>query len=149
VDFLLPQMKLSEVEVGLSLDPELPEILGDRIRLSQVFLNLMTNARQAMEECATRKLAIRSYRATSQDLPVVIQLADSGKGFSAEEAVKLFMPFYTTKKSGHGTGLGLSISRTIIQDHQGTIEASGTPGKGATFTLRLPAAPKEEEASEQ
>jgi PAS domain S-box-containing protein len=149
IDFLLPQMKLSEVEVGLSLDPELPEILGDRIRLSQVFLNLLTNARQAMEECAVRRLAIRSYQATSQDLPVVVQLADTGKGFSVEEAVKLFMPFYTTKKSGHGTGLGLSISRTIIQDHRGTIEAAGAPGKGATFTLRLPAAPEEEEANGQ
>jgi CheY-like chemotaxis protein len=61
----------------------------------------------------------------------------TGKGFSAEEATNLFRPFYTTKKSGHGTGLGLSISRTIIQDHQGSIEASGSPGKGATFTLRL------------
>jgi PAS domain S-box-containing protein len=145
MDFLLPQMKLAEVEVILSLDPELPEIRGERIRLSQVFLNLLTNARQAMEESAVRKLAIRSYRATHPDLPVVIQVADTGRGFSAEEAARLFMPFYTTKKSGHGTGLGLSISRTIIQDHQGTIEASGAPGKGATFTLRLPAAPDEEQ----
>jgi PAS domain S-box-containing protein len=149
VDFLLPQMKLSEVEVSLSLDPLLPEIRGDRIRLSQVFLNLLTNARQAMEQCAVRRLAIRSYRATRPDLPAVVQLADTGKGFSAGEAAKLFVPFYTTKKSGHGTGLGLSISRTIIQDHKGTIEAAGAPGKGATFTLRLPAAPEEEEASEE
>jgi C4-dicarboxylate-specific signal transduction histidine kinase len=145
VDFLLPQMKLSEVEVTLSLDPQLPEIRGDRIRLSQVFLNLLTNARQAMESSSVRKLAIRTYRAVRPDLPVVAQVADTGKGFSGEEAANLFRPFYTTKKSGHGTGLGLSISRTIIQDHQGSIEASGSPGKGATFTLRLPAAEEETE----
>jgi signal transduction histidine kinase len=102
-----------------------------------------------MEECAVRELAIRSYRATHPDLPVVVQLADTGKGFSAEESAMLFLPFYTTKKSGHGTGLGLSISRTIIQDHQGSIEAAGAPGKGATFTLRLPAAPEEEETIEE
>ena len=145
VDFLLPQMKLSEVEVTLSLDPQLPEIRGDRIRLSQVFLNLLTNARQAMESSSVRKLAIRTYRAVRPELPVVAQVADTGKGFSGEEAANLFRPFYTTKKSGHGTGLGLSISRTIIQDHQGSIEASGSPGKGATFTLRLPAAEEETE----
>jgi PAS domain S-box-containing protein len=148
VDFLLPQMKLAEVEVAMSLDPQLPEIRGDRIRLSQVFLNLLTNARQAMEASSVRKLAIRTYRAVRPDLPVVAQVADTGKGFSAEQAANLFRPFYTTKKSGHGTGLGLSISRTIIQDHQGSIEASGALGKGATFTLRLPAAAEEEEPSE-
>jgi PAS domain S-box-containing protein len=148
VDFLLPQMKLSEVEVELSLDPQLPEIRGDRIRLSQVFLNLLTNARQAMESSSVRKLAIRTYRAVRPELPVVAQVADTGKGFSSAEAANLFRPFYTTKKSGHGTGLGLSISRTIIQDHQGSIEASGSPGKGATFTLRLPAVPEEESEEE-
>jgi len=140
VDFLLPQMKLSEIRLTLTLSPELPEIRGDRIRLSQVFLNLLTNARQAMENSLERELAVRSYRSTHPELPVVVQVADSGKGFSAEEAPKLFVPFFTTKARGQGTGLGLSISRSIVQDHGGTIEATGVVGKGATFTLRLPAA---------
>ena len=145
VEFLLPQMKLSEVQVTLSLAAGLPPIRGDRIRLSQVFLNLLTNARQAMEGSTTRELAVRSYLATRRDLPVVVQIADTGKGFSAEQAPKLFVPFFTTKARGHGTGLGLSISRSIVQAHQGTIEASGIPGRGATFTLRFPAAVEEED----
>ena len=148
VEFLLPQMKLSEVEVSLSLSPGLPQIRGDRIRLSQVLLNLLTNARQAMEGSTVRELGVRSYQAQRADLPVVVQVADSGKGFSAEEAPKLFVPFFTTKQRGHGTGLGLSISRSIVQDHRGTIEAAGAPGRGATFTLRFPAAGPEEEKAE-
>ena len=142
-EFLLPQMRLSKVRLSLSLAEDLPPIRGDRIRLAQVFLNLLTNARQAMEESRVRELAVRSYRAARQDLGVVVQIADTGKGFSAEQAPKLFVPFYTTKARGHGTGLGLSISRSIVQAHGATIEASGLPGRGATFTLRFPAAEEE------
>ena len=69
--------------------------------------------------------------------------ADTGKGFSEEQGRRLFQPFFTTRKGGHG--LGLSISRAIIQDHKGAIEASGAPGAGATFTIRLPAAQRENE----
>ncbi len=138
VDFLLPQMKLAEVEVALSLDPQLPEIRGNRIRLSQVFLNLLTNARQAMEACSVRKLAIRTYRAVRPDLPVVAQVVDTGKGFSAEEAANLFRPFYTTKKSGHGTGLGLSLVKRLTELHQGKVSVESTLGTGSAFTVHLP-----------
>jgi signal transduction histidine kinase len=144
-DFLLPQMRLSKVRLTLSLAEGLPPIRGDRIRLAQVFLNLLTNARQAMEEARVRELAVRTYLAARQDLAVAVQVADTGKGFSAEQAPKLFVPFYTTKARGHGTGLGLSISRSIVQAHGGTIEASAVPGRGATFTLRFPAAGEEGE----
>jgi PAS domain S-box-containing protein len=147
-DFLMPQMRLSKVELTLSLAEGLPPIRGDRIRLAQVFLNLLTNARQAMEESRVRELAVRTYLAARQDLPVVAQIADTGKGFTAEQAPKLFVPFYTTKARGHGTGLGLSISRSIVQGHRGTIEASGVPGRGATFTLRFPASDPEEQKAE-
>ena len=71
-------------------------------------------------------------------MPVVIEIADTGKGFSPEVAEKLFTPFFSTKRAGHGTGLGLSISLSIIKDHQGSIEAVGLQGQGATFTVRLP-----------
>lgn len=138
VDFLMPQMKLSGVEVHLDLSREIPEILGDRIRLEQVFLNLLTNARQSMEEVTERRLVIKTYIDEAKDYPVVIEIADTGKGFTAEETKKLFRPFFTTKKIGQGTGLGLSISLSIIREHNGTIEAIGEPGKGATFTIRLP-----------
>jgi len=138
LEFLVPQMKLAEVELSLSLAVELPPVWGDRIRLSQVFINLLTNARQAMDGSSTRRLIVASRRGDAQELPVVIEISDTGKGFSDDQARKLFQPFYTTRKGGHG--LGLSISRAIIQDHKGVIEAFGTPGTGATFRIRLPAA---------
>ena len=137
-DFLLPQMTLSGVDVTLDLASGMPEITGDRIQLEQVFLNLLTNARQSMEEGSTRHLTIRTYCDETPDCRIVIEVADTGKGFATEEAEKLFRPFFTTKKPGHGTGLGLSISLGIIRDHQGTITAIGQPGKGATFTIYLP-----------
>jgi len=141
VDFLMPQMRLSEVEVCLELSPDLPQIRGDRIRLAQVFLNLLTNARHAMEGEVVRRLTIRSSAPDAGDSGIDIEVRDTGKGFSEEEARKLFAPFYTTKKSGHG--LGLSISRAIVQEHSGTLEASGSVGSGAVFTIRLPALQRE------
>ncbi len=141
VEFLLPQMKLSEVSVSMRLDEELPQIWGDRIRLAQVFLNLLSNARQAMADAAQRRLSITSRRDPAAAFPVIVEVTDTGKGFSDEQARRLFQPFYTTRKGGHG--LGLSISRAIIQDHKGSIEAAGSPGAGATFTIRLPMAPRE------
>ena len=136
VEFLLPQMRLSEVEVSLGLAEDLPSLWGDRIRLAQVLLNLLSNARQAMEGAVERRLSITSRRHDGAPLPVVVEVSDTGKGFTEEQGRRLFQPFFTTRKGGHG--LGLSISRAIIQDHQGAIEASGAPGAGATFTLRLP-----------
>lgn len=138
LEFLVPQMKLSEVDLSLSLEPDLPPVWGDRIRLAQVFLNLLTNARQAMDGAADRRLSVTSRRDGTLELPVVIEIRDTGKGFSEEQARKLFQPFYTTRKGGHG--LGLSISRAIIKDHKGEIEAAGAPGTGATFRIRLPGA---------
>jgi len=144
VEFLKPQMKLSGVEFDLFLSEDMPEINGDRIRLAQVFLNLLTNARQAMEEAEERRLTIRSYLDADKTYPVVIEFADTGKGFEMEKAEQLFTPFFSTKAIGKGTGLGLSISLTIIKDHNGTIEAAGAPGKGATFTIRLPVGENED-----
>ncbi|MEW6355922.1 MAG: ATP-binding protein [Planctomycetota bacterium] len=137
VEFLSPQLKLSCVETTLDLG-DIPEIMGDRIRLEQVLLNLITNARQAMETTGERRLTVRTYLEEGGHCPVVVEVIDTGKGFSASEAQKLFTPFFSTKKVGHGTGLGLSISLSIIKDHNGTIAAKGEPGKGATFTVRLP-----------
>jgi PAS domain S-box-containing protein len=141
IEFLLPQMRLSEVVVSLQLADDLPTIWGDRIRLAQVFLNLLSNARQAMEGSAARTLSITSRRDTAGPLAVVVEVSDTGKGFSEEQGKRLFQPFFTTRKGGHG--LGLSISRAIIQDHKGAIEARGAPGAGATFIIRLPAAQRE------
>ncbi len=144
IEFLSPQLRLSGVETRLELAEGLPQVLGDRTRLEQVFLNLLTNARQAMEEAATRLLTVRTSLADGSTRPVVIEVIDTGKGFSDEEAAKLFTPFYSTKKHGHGTGLGLTISQRIVKDHGGLIAADGAPGKGACFTIRLPLPEAEE-----
>ncbi len=138
VEFLSPQLKLSGVEVTLDLAADLPKVMGDRIRLEQVFLNLLTNARQAMEEAQHRRLSVKTLLEEGNDCLVVVEIEDTGKGFASEDAEKLFTPFFSTKKPGHGTGLGLSISLRIIRDHEGSIEAGGELGKGATFTVRLP-----------
>jgi C4-dicarboxylate-specific signal transduction histidine kinase len=138
VEFMLPQMRLSEVTVHIELADNLPPIWGDRIRLAQVFLNLLSNARQAMEGAGVRRLTLASRHEAQAALPVVVEVSDTGKGFTEEQGRRLFQPFYTTRTGGHG--LGLSISRAIIQDHKGALSASGAPGTGATFTLRLPAA---------
>jgi len=139
------------VDTRLELAEGLPNVLGDKTRLEQVFLNLLTNARQAMEEAETRLLTVRTALADGAARPVVIEVRDTGKGFTPDEAAKLFTPFYSTKKHGHGTGLGLTISQRIVKDHGGAIAAEGAPGQGASFTIRLPL-PKPEgiqEAMEQ
>lgn len=135
VEFLRPQLRLASVKVILELAEDLPRVMGDRARLEQVFLNLLTNARQAMEEAETRHLTVRTH-ATGDS--VVSEVEDTGRGFPADEGAELFAAFYSTKERGHGTGLGLTISRRIIKDHGGTIEAHGEPGKGARFTIRMP-----------
>ena len=139
VNFLMPQMAISDIEVTLELDQNLPAINGDRIRLEQVLLNLLTNAKQAMEESPERRLFARTRFEAGNAFPAVVENEDTGKGITSVEAQRLFTPFFTTKKNGQGTGLGLSISRAIIKDHRGEIEAFGAPGRGARFVVRLPA----------
>jgi two-component system NtrC family sensor kinase len=148
VEFLMPQFRLSNVGVTLELSEGLPLVHGDKVRLEQVFLNLLANARQALEEQPVRRLSVRSYLDREKSCPVTVEVEDSGVGFAAEDRERLFRPFYSTKKAGHGTGLGLSISLSIVRDHQGEIEAVGAPGKGAKFTVRLPAAVAREQREE-
>ena len=138
VEFLMPQLTLSGVEVTLDLADGIPDTMGDKIRLEQVLLNLLTNARQAMEEASDRRLKVRTYFDDDKECPVVVEIEDTGKGFVSKEAEKLFTPFFSTKKPGHGTGLGLSISLSIVRGHKGRIEARGAPSEGARFTVRLP-----------
>jgi PAS domain S-box-containing protein len=139
------QLKVHEIEVTLDLDPNLSPILGDHNRLEQVFVNLVSNAIDAMDEKALRaetedkrkNLTIRSYR---QDGQVVAEVADTGTGMPEHIRNKLFEPFFTTKKTGKGTGLGTSISYGIVKDYDGHIEVESAPGKGTTFRLTFPAA---------
>ena len=141
------QLELHGIRVELDLDKELPAIKGDRNRLEQVFLNLIMNARDAMDEKeelagkdVEKVLSISSKTAGDQ---VVVKVSDSGLGMSEGVKEKIFEPFFTTKPVGKGTGLGLSISFGIVRDYDGIIEVQSVDGQGTTFTISFPAAAKE------
>ncbi|MFP5306470.1 MAG: sensor histidine kinase, partial [Gammaproteobacteria bacterium] len=112
---------------------ELPRIHGAPSQLNQVFLNLLTNAAQAIDGPGT--IRIRTRREGDQ---VEIGIRDSGCGIDAETQAHIFEPFFTTKPVGQGTGLGLSIVYRIIEDHRGTIRCESAPGEGAEFIITLP-----------
>jgi C4-dicarboxylate-specific signal transduction histidine kinase len=145
------QLRVHEVELNLDLDPELPPIVADHNRLEQVFINLVTNAVDAMDEKnnrpeyrdARKVLSIRSF---SENGLVAVTVSDTGIGMDDEVMSKLFEPFFTTKDIGKGTGLGVSISYGIVKDYHGSIEIDSQVGSGTTFKLKFPAArPSEEE----
>ncbi len=141
LEFLESHLAISGIESNIVLGDNLPLIMGDKVRLEQVFINIITNARQAMEGVEERRLWVTTYLDNNDPLPLIVQIKDTGRGFSPTDAEKLFAPFYTTKNPGQGTGLGLSISLSIIKDHQGQIETDGEAGKGACFTIKFPLAP--------
>jgi two-component system NtrC family sensor kinase len=136
VEILEYQMRTSNIEVAVQLDPRLPATLLDPHQMQQVFLNVINNARQAMEgNSAHGRLRISTGVSEGR---VRIIFEDNGPGISAENLSKIFNPFFTTKEVGKGTGLGLSLCYGIISEHGGTITPSSAPGQGATFTIELP-----------
>jgi two-component system, NtrC family, sensor kinase len=118
-------------------DPDLPTVLVDRSQFQQVFMNLLLNAVQAMDERGTLTLSTH-YDPQSQS--VDISIADTGCGIPQEQIKRIFDPFFTTKLSGQGTGLGLSIAYGIVTTHGGSISVQSEPGKGSTFTIHIPVA---------
>jgi PAS domain S-box-containing protein len=138
------QIKVHQIELDLHLDPDIPYIMADHNRLEQVFINLVTNAVDALDEKAeipehagmTKRLKIQTRL---DDRKVVVTVSDNGMGMSKETREKLFEPFFTTKKLGKGTGLGVSISYGIIKDYEGTIDIESKVGRGTTFRLTFPA----------
>jgi len=123
------------IEIEARLAENLPETIGDRSRLEEVFLNLFINAADAMK--GNGKLTIITGLSTNKSIR--ISISDTGKGIDKEHLSHIFEPFFTTKEPGEGTGLGLSIVYGIIQKHNGTIDAECTPGTGTTFIISLPA----------
>lgn len=138
------QIKVHQIELDLDLKPDVPCIMADHNRLEQVFINLVTNAIDAMDEKAEKpeyKDMAKCLRiqTSSQDDTVVVTVADNGLGMGAEVINKIFEPFFTTKKVGKGTGLGVSISYGIVKDYDGSIRIDSQEGKGTTFILTFPA----------
>ena len=129
------QLKLRSIDVVLELSPEDPTVMANSIRLEQVFMNLLTNARDALVDSSKKAIAIRSW--VDGDV-VRLEFQDSGPGVPPGLEQRIFDPFFTTKEVGAGTGLGLSITYGIVKDHEGTIRLENRPGDGATFHIELP-----------
>jgi two-component system NtrC family sensor kinase len=124
----------ADVEIIRRLDPDLPSIQADPAQLKEVFINLMTNAAEAMEGGGS--LTVATARAEEGMISVVFQ--DTGCGIPEENLSKIFTPFFTTKPIGKGTGLGLAIVYGIIKMHRGQIYVESEIGAGSTFTITLP-----------
>jgi signal transduction histidine kinase len=112
---------------------DLPDIMGREQEIVQVFINLLVNAAQAIEEKGV--ITIRTYK---KDGKVFAEVEDTGKGMTEDVLRRIFDPFFTTKEVGKGTGLGLSIVHRIMQDHNGDIHVYSTPGKGTEFIIEFP-----------
>ncbi|MBV9229255.1 MAG: HAMP domain-containing histidine kinase, partial [Chloroflexi bacterium] len=126
--------RLRQIEVKLDF-PEGVVVVGNAIHLEQVFINLLTNARDALVG-VTRKCITISC--TLKADVVEIRFADTGPGIPKGLEQRIFDPFFTTKDVGTGTGLGLSITYGIIKEHQGSIVVENHPGEGAVFLLQFP-----------
>jgi PAS domain S-box-containing protein len=124
------------ISVRTELAADLPRIVGDRVQLQQVAMNLIVNSIEAMKDVdGIREMVIKSQRGEGEQ--ILVSFSDTGIGLPPHLAEQIFDPFFTTKP--HGTGMGLRISRSIVESHGGRLWAVGSPGRGATFHLNLPA----------
>ena len=131
------QLRLREIEVTVDLGPEEPVVLGNPIQLEQVFINLLTNGRDAVADSPRKAIRISGSVGSAT---VEVAFTDTGAGIPPGLERRIFDPFFTTKEVGKGTGLGLSITYGIIKEHGGTISVVSPPGEGATFLINLPLA---------
>jgi two-component system NtrC family sensor kinase len=129
------QSMFHSIEIESLFAGNIPEVMGDRSKLEEVFLNLFINAADAMK--GGGKLTIKTELNTNNSIR--ISISDTGKGISEESISHIFEPFFTTKEPGQGTGLGLSIAYGIIEKHNGTIDAVCIQDQGTTFIICLPA----------
>jgi len=138
------QLKVRGIDVIWELEQDLPMIMADADRLEQVFINLLINARDAIEEkwetqprpTGDKRITLRTRSKANR---VMVEVEDTGKGIPKSISEKIFEPFFTTKEVGKGTGLGLSISYRIVQDFGGSIRVSSREGEGALFIIKFPA----------
>ncbi len=123
------------ISIRTELAADLPQVMGDRVQLQQVMMNLIMNSIDAMKAVeGTRELAIKSQRAENEQL--MVSVSDTGVGLPSQQAEQIFNAFFTTKP--HGTGMGLRISRSILESHGGRLWAADNSPRGACFYLTLP-----------
>jgi signal transduction histidine kinase len=111
----------------------IPTLYCQPRQINQVFMNIIANAAQAIENKGEIRISTRAVEGCIQ-----VEISDSGCGMTPDQTKRIFDPFYTTKPIGAGTGLGLHIAYQIVQQHQGRIHVSSRPGQGTTFTIELP-----------
>jgi len=122
------------ISVRTELAEDIPRIMGDRVQLQQVLMNLMINGIDAMKDVdGTRRLAIKSQRENEQ---LTVSVSDTGVGLPPQQTDQIFNAFFTTK--AHGTGMGLRISRSIVESHDGRLWAGDNSPRGARFAFTLP-----------
>jgi two-component system NtrC family sensor kinase len=138
LEIMAYDLRTSNVQIVREFAPSLPPIMADGHQLQQVFVNILGNARQAIEPVQRDgRIVVRTRRVGES---VVIEFQDNGPGIKPEHLARIFDPFFTTKPVGKGTGLGLSLCYGLIQEHGGTITARSERGEGATFAIELPVA---------
>ena len=135
VDLMSLELRRNNVKVEFQLADNLPPVQGDRIQLQQVIVNLLTNARDALDGQPDHRRTI-TIRTRAELDTVIFEVVDAGCGLSGDATVHLFDPFFTTKR--HGMGIGLSICQSILKEHGGRIEADSNPRHGTTFRVHLP-----------
>ncbi len=140
------QLRAHSIAVNTDIDATLPDLFGHGAQIEQVLVNLLTNARDALDTRRTEATEAVGWKPAVSlrvwaDPPrrtAFLSVADNGSGMTRETEARVFDPFFTTKAEGRGTGLGLSISHTIVGRHHGRIEVDNQPGVGVTFTIALP-----------
>jgi signal transduction histidine kinase len=140
ISLVEPQIRRSNIEITIDLDPDLPAISASPDHLQVAWLNMLLNARDAIE-AAGREGAIR-VSSTRRDDQVVVRIADDGIGIPAEDIEHVYDPFFTTKPPGKGTGLGLFTCYRTVQRHGGEIHIDSRVGQGTTFEITLPVSPQ-------
>ncbi|RZB31273.1 MAG: hypothetical protein SRB2_04798 [Desulfobacteraceae bacterium Eth-SRB2] len=144
--FLLESQTLFQnIEIETDLDASLPLVQSDIQQLNHLFMNIILNAAQAMEEKG--RLTVKS-RLMPDGNRVCIEIADTGPGIPEDILPQIFEQFFTTKEEGKGTGLGLSLAYSIVKNHGGNIMAKSKPGQGTTFIVEFPVADKENQGEE-
>jgi len=135
------QLRKSNIEVRVTLEPALDPVKGNPGKLQQVFLNLFLNARDAMERSpgGAGQRGVLEVITRRGENGVEVDVIDTGHGIAPEHLSRIYDPFFTTKGAKKGTGLGLSVTYGIIQEHGGAIEALSKPGEGTCFHLEFPA----------
>ena len=136
ISLVTAELQRDRVNIQTDLSDELPSVMGDRVQLQQVILNLIRNALDAMStvQDRPRQLIVRAERAAENQVRLTVQ--DTGVGFTAQESERLFDAFYTTKDGG--MGIGLSISHSIIESHRGQLWATPNETHGASFSFSVP-----------